>query len=475
MLSAAAKRLILAALVCLFGACAAAGRTPQDARITLAHGSAGWVADYDLGRDAPVWFFLRSHDDLKGQPWRPRSFVVETPGVTLARVGRFDMLARTDGAPIRHVRFRIIPFAHPVDADYAPALAFSDGGIAFYTDDFRIVPLKSADAVKALPYDLGEQNLPDVAETLTIRNPDHSILLHGKVHAGRAALPLTDTDDTYAYTGPARPIDGPDFAGLIDPGLPPWIRAELDGLLPRLMRLYAERLGPPSGAKPTALVAWQGAAAEGLSLKGDVVPGMVTMAISGKQMLAPKPQVLDYVRWFFGHEASHFWVGQTVHYARAGEAWITEGGADFLAVRALQQLVPGYDPRPKLQQEMVDCLKLNGPNLPLATAEERGDDQAKYACGALLALAAEAATKRGDAHADAFTFPRRLIDANRPDREVTEKDWLDQFAKAAGSATREKVRRFVDSGAADPRSFWIDLFAATGVPYRAEAGSIILE
>jgi hypothetical protein len=68
----------------------------------------------------------------------------------------------------------------------------------------------------------------------------------------------------------------------------------------------------------------------------------------------------------------------------------------------MQTLVAGYDPKPKLQEEMRNCLKLNGAGKPLATAESRGDDKVQYACGALLSLVAEAAAKRHDSNADIF-------------------------------------------------------------------------
>ena len=46
---------------------------------------------------------------------------------------------------------------------------------------------------------------------------------------------------------------------------------------------------------------------------------------------SPQPEIVERSRWFIGHEGAHFWLGQTVRYAFADEAWITEGGADLMA------------------------------------------------------------------------------------------------------------------------------------------------
>jgi predicted metalloprotease with PDZ domain len=140
----------------------------------------------------------------------------------------------------------------------------------------------------------------------------------------------------------------------------------------------------------------------------------------------------------------------------------------------MQHLVPDYDPHPRLQEEMNDCLKLNGAGKPLSTAEDRGDNKAHYACGALLLLAAEAASRKNDRSADALTFVRRLIDANRSDGEITEAKWLASFSQVAGPAARDEVQEFIDRGVADPLAFWADLFTATGVGFTRQRDTLTL-
>ena len=114
--------------------------------------------------------------------------------------------------------------------------------------------------------------------------------------------------------------------------LPGWVRDNLDTLAPDLMRLYATRLGKPAVARPMVLMAWEGAERNGYSLSGGVVDGGGVMAIglSGKKILSADPAVTRALQLFYAHEASHFWMGQAVRLTRREDAWISEGGADFL-------------------------------------------------------------------------------------------------------------------------------------------------
>jgi hypothetical protein len=344
-------------------------------------------------------------------------------------------------------------------------LAFSDGGLAFYSDHFSVAPLPTLDAVRALPADLDTAKVVQPSVTLVFSDPGHRLLLRGRASRDRAVFALGDAD-AYVYAGAAPVIETPAFAGVIDAGLPAWVRGELDDFTPRILDLYAARLGQPMGGRPMALVAWQGAEQPGWSLGGSVLDHMVVMQISGQRVLARTPDVLSQMRWFIAHESAHFWLGQTVKYAHANEGWIMEGGADLLAIRGTRALIPDYDATAYLQREMDECLKLGTAGKPLAGAGERGENRAYYTCGALLGLAAEGVVRRHDPSADYFTFVRGLIDANRADGKVSASDWLAQFVKVGGDpGTAAEIRTLLDQGVPDPRAFWMRLFTATGVPF----------
>ncbi|RYD21750.1 MAG: hypothetical protein EOP69_00820 [Spirochaetia bacterium] len=466
--------LVASAILIMSGHAASATPTkPPAVKVVLKRKGGEWIVDYSFRKSAPVWFFQHSKDSIDRVHWRLASWKVETPGVKLVRLGQFDALYRTDNRSLRDVRFRIVPFSRPLRSDYAPALTFSDSGLAFYSHHFVVSPLNSTAAVEALPSDPDWENIEDAPATLTMKDLGHRMLLRGRISRNTVTLSLAEAD-TYIYSGPAPLLSTEHFAEVMDPSLPTWIRSQLDLFLPRLMAFYTNKLGAPSGTRPTALIAWEGAERPGVSLGGSVMDGLVVMALSGKQMIATNSEVLTSLRWFFAHETSHFWVGQTVHYSRSEEGWIMEGSADLIGIRAMQQIVPGYDPAPKLQQEMNDCIKLNGAGKPLSTAESRGDYKAQYACGALLLLVAEAASKQKDTSSDAFSFIRQLIDANRSDGEVTEAEWLAMFSQAAGPVVSREVQAFIDDGVPDPLAFWARIFTATGIRYTRKETTLSL-
>lgn len=452
----------------------ARGSKPAGYRAMLTHQADGsWLLDYHFRKAAPAWFFLRSFPKLDGSSWRMANWRVETPGVTLERIGAYDVL-RATGGNLRRVRIRVTPYDRSLKADYSPFLQFSDGGVAVFDGHYALVPLRHADAAARLPSDLNGVDVEILPATLAIRWPGQPLLARGVRTQGLARADLRG-EPGYVYAGPARVRETPAYAGIIDPQLPGWIAEELDGLTPRLFALYATKLGQGATPRPMAMVAWGGGSEPGMSFGGSVLPGTVVMRIAGRQTVAPSAAIRTRLRWFFGHESAHFWLGQTVRYSRRAEAWITEGGADMLAIRALETLVPGYDPRPELQREVDDCVQMTGAGKPLSGAAARGDVRTNYACGATLLIAVEGARRQRDAGADLFGWVRSFIDAHRAEGHVSQADWLAAFdATVPDPAARASVRRFLDEGVPDPVAFVDTLFEACGVAHRREGDRILL-
>lgn len=473
------SRFLLGLLVVLAGSpvaaqALAAEATAADLEVTVERAPYGtWTAEYRFTRAAPAWAFTRSGlTDADHTPWRPQAWTVETPGVRLERRGRYDVLVG-DGAPLTSVRIRFTPYGEELDRDYAPSLTFSDGSVAHFTDQFQVAALGTS--ATHSPDELNASDgLYAASGRLTFRDPGRRILLAGAVHEGEAVT--TTEAGAYAYFGDAALTQTDDLAAVVDPQLPAWIHTELRDYAPRLLELYADRLGPAAIGRPTVFAAWGGAKFRGLRLDGGVRNGAMVLDIRGDQAGDPGGGRLDRLRWFYGHEIVHFWLGDTVRYARRSQAWMLEGGADLLAVRALQRLSPTYDARATEQDGVDECLKLVQPGEPLAGAPARGEPRAFYACGATLLLAAEAGLRRREPDADAFTFWRRVIEANRDDGVIGAEDWLEAFQAATGDpALTADVRRFVNTGVDDPAKFVARLFAATGVAHTAAGGVVRLD
>lgn len=426
-----------------------------------------WTADFFLAKDAPAWAFYRSAVTENGaKPWRPQAWTIETPGVKLERRGFYDVLTSDGGTVPRTIRVRFVPFAKGLEADYEPALVFTDGSVALFTNQFDMMPLASAAAAEKLPLDLGSHPPTGQPAQVTFRDTAGPLL-----HAGERKPTVTLTSgNSYVLFGAAKPIETADIVALLDPGLPQWIVDQLGASTPELLAYYADRLGPRSGPKPTLMVSWMGATPKLQSMGGSVLPGLVIMAFEGEGVTARNPAALNGARWFIAHEAVHFWLGTTVRYDAAAHAWITEGGADLLAVRASEAIDPDYDGRPVLNKAVDDCIEL-GAGKAVNAANERNENRAYYACGAVFGLVAEAAARRVDAGHDFFDFVRALIDANRADGVVSKDEWLAHLTTVSRDASlAHDIRTMADKGVADPKATIASLFSRAGVRHTLDAG-----
>jgi len=398
----------LAVLTTTLGGCV--GTTPDAVQavtaesrpaVTVTRDGDAWTAVYDLDRDAPVWAFFRSAlIDGARRPWRPEQWRVVTPGVVLERAGNRDILRALDGGPVpRRVEIAFTPKSENLEADYG-VLVFTDGSVALPSGQFDVFPLASVAEAEAVPLDLNGYPLATGPASVTWRDRAGPILFRGQ----RAPEATAVQAETYVLFGEADMVESERLVTVIDPELPSWIGAALESFAPRVAEVYAARLGPGETDRPTIMVSWAGPTSGLTSMGGSVLPGLIVMRFEGVGVLEPTERVLGAARWFIGHESAHFWLGQTVRYEFARDAWITEGGADLMAIRALKTIDPAWDDRAELQKEVDDCVRLA--DEPVVEAAGRGEHRALYACGAVFALAAEAAQKRATG-GDWFDFLRR--------------------------------------------------------------------
>ena len=448
----------------------AAQPEPTRPAVIITRGGDAWTAEYELDRDAPVWAFFRSAlIDGSRRPWRLEQWRVETPGVVLERAGTRDILRAVDGGPVpRRLRIAFTPRAENLEADYG-VLAFTDGSVALPSGQFDVFPLPSVEAAAAVPLDLNGYSLETGPAAVTWRDRAGPVLFRGE----RVPEATEVQAETYVLFGQADMAESERLVTVIDPELPEWIGDAIEDFAPRVADVYAGRLGPGQSDRPTIMVSWAGPTDDRTSMGGSVMPGLVVMNFDGVGVVRPSAGVLNMARWFIGHESAHFWLGQVVRYERARDAWIMEGGADLMAIRALKTIDPAYDARAELQKEVDDCIRLA--DEPVVQAAERGEHRAIYACGAVFGMVAEGAQRRATG-GDWFDFLRPLIDANRADGVLTRDEWLDALDGVSGDASlRRDIVLLLDRGSDEPDAVIAGLFDRSGVAYRRDGGRTRLD
>jgi hypothetical protein len=429
-----------------------------------------WTVVLTLDRDSPIWGFTHSSRMRDGRPqWRPLQWRVCTPDVTLDRIGERDVLRSRDGAALpRTIRMTITPAPAPVDASYNPALVFGDGSVALYSGQFDLFPIRSEAEAAALPGDLTGIETHADPTLVTWRDVEGPVLLQGR----RLSDPTLADAETYVLFGRAGVEEHESLATVVDVRIPEWIRSTIRVYAPSVTDHYTRRLGGGPTLRPTVMASWNGPTSGMTSMGGSVLPGLIAVSFEGEGVLQQTPELQAMVRWFIGHESAHFWLGHTVTYATEGEKWITEGGADLMAIRATKALDPTYDDRGDLQASVDDCVSSVGSG-GVESAASRGSSRPFYACGVVFALAAEAARRRHDG-GDWFDVLRQMIDAGRADGVLTREEWLTTFEQLADADARAEIEALLHVGAAEPAQAIARLFDRTDVAHRLEAGRVIL-
>ena len=432
-------------------------------RIEVARRADNWTAEFIFDRSVTAWVFRRS--DLTSEtrrPWRQETWSVVTPGVRLQRRGNYDVLTASGELP-RKVTVNFKPVSEGLEQDHPPALVFTDGSVALFIGQFDCFPMDSLSEVRALPADLNNHPVPAARLKFAFRDAAGPVLLEGK----RSATGETTGKDTYVFFGATRPVETADMIGVFDPQLPDWIQESLTRGVPAMIGRYTLELGPLRRFKPTVLVSWEGPTRGLMSREGGALDGLIALRYSGSGLLKETDEQRHVGLWFIAHEAAHFWLGQTVGYEYARDAWITEGGAELLAFRAVAEIEPEYDPRVPLNRAIEECIGLTE-NRGVARAGERGERRAFYSCGAVFALVAEAGSGRSF-----YKFARRLVDTNRADGVVSRAEWLAALDAATLKPDLARdVARLLDRGVPNPGEFITDLLVRAGVNLDVDAGGI---
>ena len=99
---------------------------------------------------------------------------------------------------------------------------------------------------------------------------------------------------------------------------------------------------------------------------------------------------------------------------------------------------------------------------------QRGERRAFYACGAVFALVAEAASG-----SSFYRFARQLVDANRADGVISRTEWLAALTQATRQPDLARdIARLLDRGVDDSGEFITDLLLRAGVQLEVDPSGI---
>ncbi|HEV2044060.1 MAG TPA: hypothetical protein VGR05_05200, partial [Sphingomicrobium sp.] len=129
-------------------------------------------------------------------------------------------------------------------------------------------------------------------------------------------------------------------------------------------------------------------------------------------------------------------------------------GAELLAFRATAAADQTFDAKRRLAEARTECLPFLARGGISGAYTRNGDHRAYYACGAIIALAAEQAS--GGNFGD---FVKTLI-ARNPDRLVTRAEWLALLdERAPGRGLSAAVSSLLDRAQSNPAAS-LDAFIA---------------
>ena len=379
--------------------------TGSTVNIRLTHGGADrWTAEYALPEPVRALAFARQH--IARAAWR----IVDPPGAT--QVGPYVVAAQ----PFSRLRIELPTDTVQAEKEYRAFTRYTDGGVLTYTGQLSVArAVCSAGGCEA---GQGLSRGTDYPGTLTlVAAPGETVLVHGRAPALETSVALGD-HGTYAYFGTLAPVETAGFVGVVDRGLPEWMRRRVSADIARLFALYADRFGALDGPKATVFLTFA-ARDHGTSLAGGVLrPHLLALdlELSGAGLTGNGTTLLALDR-LVAHEAAHFWNDD--QHSRGGgpsAAWLDEGSADALATRALHAtgVLDDAAYRDTLSQAASECALWLAVGEPLTASTRPGHVRAFYVCGSTLGLIAEAVVQRRDPRADLFTFWRAVFDEGKP-------------------------------------------------------------
>lgn len=381
--------------------------------------SDSWSVTYRFAEPVTGLIFQRKRTPSRRKRWK-----LLGPELSWGSEDDWDVIL-VDNPPVRELALEFASDFRPLVKQYELNLSYTDSSRLLYTGQLSVRPL-------------GAEKPPDHRWQFRTVEGRNVVVLD---RYGEGALEWLEPADstsngTYAYFGPQRPEPRKRMSYLIDPGLPPWMRTQVETLLPRLFDRYAEITGVELDFRPLVLLSYRQSDASGLTFLGGTLDGLVQIAAEGRAWERETPDAAFLWLERTAHEIFHFWTGEMFVAALQGdEEWLTEGAADHFALAMAVELglLDNETRWHRLVERANDCL-VGLAGRPLLGSTQRNDFRRLYTCGSTLWLWASAAAQSASETADRHSFVRALLaEADEEDRELTTYRFLETLHRLTGS------------------------------------------
>ncbi|MBR9825781.1 MAG: hypothetical protein GYB36_08265 [Alphaproteobacteria bacterium] len=393
------------------------------------NGDGSFTVEYVFAEPHSAWFFSRSETEYRVDAWQALD-----EGVALERLNGFDAILFDE--PVRRARFRLTPQPQLRYEGYSHSIRFSDGSLMLYTGQFEVLPASNREEIESLAGDLSSWTGDQPALGVSITS-DLPMIVHGERVRG-AALDISTGGGSFVYLGDGAIEMSENYVGLIDPATPDWIRARFPADLAYLIEQLESGWGFALPQPATLLFAFEGHDNPGFSSKGGVLGRQLVIQASGEQLREADDFVHAYLFWFFAHESVHlFQSANDRQLAEREHGWIHEGSANAMANRIMSQR--GEAAQAYLHWAFGNAFETCSNALEdgaLATAWQRAQSDAYYACGEFVALMTDSALTSHSL----YDFWNALLErSEQEDGTYTAQTWFDT-ARALGMSEADVAR-----------------------------------
>ncbi len=319
-------------------------------------------------------------------------------------------------------------------------IRYADGSRLVFTGHLNLIPC-SADGCEGEVALNQRLQVPLVFQFLPL--PGERAIIGGKVFSESGWWRSSGTG-TYAYFGKTEPVVREHFIGVIDAGLPVWLRERTETLLPLLFEVYRARTGRALSAPPVVFLSFGEPSLEGgITLSGGTLPGTLQMRIGlGAPHVAGRAAQVEHQLFrFAAHQAGHLWMGQLFRPLTAADEWLQESATDAFALRALRQLelIDGASAQTELSLVVSRCAAEATTSAALLGSHQVDD------CAAAVMLFSEAAIRQKQPTQDLFSLWRNVFERATGGRYSSDQ-FFSALGELAGSDAEARARALASPG-----------------------------